>query len=158
MGGRLRQYSVTVISGQPPAEDFMTKKTHPILSSRFISTLAILAALALPGLAQQCSPNKPTVGRPVVGTVGITETVEQIMAREALNPSLFTGRIVEMPEHDEDMYKRPNPKAPKLAQWPPPPNNNNRGSGSGGPPPLNPQPIGINWLGGAIGDTIGYVP
>ena len=67
------------------------------------------------------------IGHPTVGEKGITETVGQIMTREwATYPGELGGFIRDMegramkPDKEEvDRHPRPNPKAPKVSQWPP---------------------------------------
>jgi len=61
------------------------------------------------------------IGIPWQGDSGITETVEQIMAREAAHPFLFDPKSVQptMNEVDEEhRHKKRNKISPRVSQWP----------------------------------------
>lgn len=132
---------------------------NPFSPRFFLSSILAITAwcLVASGSAQQCYPDRPTVGEPWVGEVGITENVEQIMDRERANPNPFLGRFRYMgPEHEIDRkWVRPNPDALPGGSWP---LLSRSASGRGGIGPLNPQPVGTTFAGPAIGDTPGFVP
>jgi hypothetical protein len=123
----------------------------------WIQACALLCLAATgPSSAQTCSPDKPTVGQPWTGQPGITESVGDIMAREAANPERYDGkpRLIG-PEHEVDRnWVKPNPLAPPVSSWPPLPT----GPGGHGGGPYNPQIIGLNFNGPNIAATPGYIP
>ncbi len=82
------------------------------------------------------------VGTPWTGKPGITETVEQLMQREALTPQQPDSKLLREthPEIEGDLVRRPNPLAPNVSQWPPP-----SASGPAAEQVLTPQPIGVNF-------------
>ncbi|HEV2473816.1 MAG TPA: hypothetical protein VGS41_14160, partial [Chthonomonadales bacterium] len=134
-------------------------------------TCAITAALSLTlgaaGLAQ-AGRQGDTVGQPWIGQNGITETVNQIMAREAglaplrnLMPRPADPLVVENREGLPE-----NPASPETSQWPVPvggpqpiiSGSFTRGAGkTGGRRTYNPQPVGVTFLGAQQSESP-YVP
>jgi hypothetical protein len=113
------------------------------------------------------------VGTPWTGQPGITETVGQIMAREALNPAKWNGTrppVEAEPENDADdlvdrALTRPRPGAELFPFWPMPQGGRVL-QGMGGAVrqfpndvgPMAPQTIGLNVTGMTISQTQGYQP
>src|SRR5258708_10542973 len=96
--------------------------------------LAATASLA-------AAPRGDTLGTAWQGSPGITETVEQIMAREerlgaGAQGQEATPRQTHNP-HNPDASPRHNPRAPRLSQWPPP-----DASTPAGQPPEAPHLVG----------------
>jgi len=81
-------------------------------------------------------------GIPWTGAPGITETVDQIMAREALVPRVpRTGLRDVRPEREPEQEKQADPLAPEISRWPPP-----EGVGVAVESLLSPQTPGVNFL------------
>ena len=78
--------------------------------------LVCLLAGALPPVA--AAQEAPTVEGETFTVLGVTETVEDIMTRDAQLP-LGALLIAEKPEPGEREEKEPNPDAPDVSQWPP---------------------------------------
>ncbi len=111
----------------------------------------------------QQQPLGETVGTPWTGMKGVTETVDEIMQRDAMlppdrrSPQRIQVRDAETPDHP----KLVNPLAPAVSQWPPaaPTSKAREGQGHGGhsSPPYSPQTIGTNFLGIVVAEG-GFVP
>ncbi|MBI3834995.1 MAG: hypothetical protein HY287_11760 [Planctomycetes bacterium] len=101
------------------------------------------------------------VGTPTVGEMGITETVEQIMARQAtidaaggppfeIRPMRNHEPREREPRDPRRKHLHQNPDSPATSQWPPP---------NGEPAPDSPQLIGpTNFLAVQISNTAGFIP
>ena len=98
-----------------------------------------------------------TIGIPVDGEPGITETVQEIMDREAMLPADYYARPKPKtnPEFEiERPEKELNPNSPESSQWP------LRNPDDKNPEPLqtdNPQTVGTSILGPTI-SLSGYIP
>src|SRR5213593_2296960 len=124
------------------------------VSLLLVGLWASLAASAAPAPA---GAERDTPGIPWKGQPGVSETVDQIMAREAQHPKTFQSerpiqthrRIVRtVPRLD-------NPLAPATASWHSPifsPSQDRE------PRPLLPQVVGTSFLGAQFSDTPGYIP
>jgi PKD repeat protein len=117
-----------------------------------VSLLAVVPTLPSAGA-------QDTLGTPWQGSPGITETVEQIMARQALldaqdPPPLETdddgGSTKKNPPkqthnpHNPDASPRKNPHSPDVSQWPPPADSM---PVTPPPGPFSPQAVGVGFLG-----------
>jgi hypothetical protein len=101
-----------------------------------------------------------SVGSPQIGPPGFTESVSEIMTREAASAAPHqTGvhqpkrRLVRGPN---DLL--PNPASPAVSQWPPGDGAFTRVPATPGAGAFTPQTVGTSFLGAQISDTIGYVP
>jgi hypothetical protein len=79
--------------------------------------LAVCAGVLAAPASPADSPDE-IVGQTITGGAMATETVADIMARDALLPAVSMP-LRAMPEHAFDHEKEPNPEAPDVAQWPP---------------------------------------
>lgn len=94
-------------------------------------------------------------GVPWSGSHGLTETVDQIMAREKQHPFVLSGVREPKPEPTAPQpIKQDNPAAPQVARWPlsllPPRTGQILG-------PFAPQTVGTSFLGAQVSES-GYVP
>lgn len=133
----------------------MNKLKHKF-TLRLSATLLVASVSLGAVFAQQCSPDKATVGKPWQGERGITETVDQIMSRAnnevILGAPRFTG-----PEHGIDQRpKVKNPNALPVSSWPPKVEEVGIFAGRHGGP-FNPQLIGTTFTGPGLSDS-GFVP
>ena len=122
----------------------------PPVRCRFrVAAGMFLAALAIVTPAR-AADDDPVAGETIVGQ-GVTETVEDIMRRDAaLVPEPFRVRETK-PEHPALQKRRSNPQAPAIPRWP-------AGSapllaGAG----LLPQVVGTSFLGARLSES-GFVP
>src|SRR2546427_443771 len=85
----------------------------------------------------------------------ISETVGEIMARQALVPPGTPSFVREVNPANEvpPPPKHDNPNAPSVSQWPP-----EESSTLAAEQILSPQSIGVNFKAIAFGETPGYVP
>jgi hypothetical protein len=113
-----------------------------------VLTLNVLAAAAV--RAQPAEP-PPIAGETIVGK-GVTETVQDIMAREAaLVPEPFRVRESK-PEHPVLLKERANPAGPAVPRWPP------AAPGAQAPGDTRlPQVVGTSFLGARLSES-GFVP
>ncbi len=129
---------------------------------RFSAAFLLVIALALVGrVASSAEPGQlPTavvgsevLGTPWTGSAGITETVDQIMARDSLTPKLAAGTIIARPEpKGPDRRSFPNdPDSPATSGWPV------LAPGVGASLPYLPQTVGVNFLGIDLNEA-GYIP
>jgi hypothetical protein len=81
------------------------------------------------------------IGEPWIGEAGITESVGQIVARDAAEPlARETPRVRRIRRSSQP--KTENPDAPSVSSWP------ERSAAAGNMiEPKNPQTIGVNWTG-----------
>jgi len=87
-------------------------------------------------------PGPEIEGVPTTGAAGVTETVDQLMEREASVP--FVGRLTVKPEHEfERDDLKSNPDAPAVSQWPPLPAGAKPGVGASSL--FNPQTTGTSF-------------
>lgn len=141
-------------------------KTH--LRAAFAAAVFGCLSLCMSASAGQQAPRKDNPGPPInqpitpwVGERGITETVNEIMARERATPIFKNPPPLYIKgEHGFNRWwARPNPDSPKVAQWPPATNglsaSKPRQTGGGGP--YTPQPIGTNFLGAGLNES-GFIP
>lgn len=124
-------------------------------------SLSASAGQQTPTRGQDAGPPIDTPLKPWVGERGITETVDEIMARERATPifknppPLYLG-----PEHEIDRWwVKPNPTSPRVSQWPPA---GKSGAGAlkserGGGGRLTPQAIGTDFDGANMNES-GFVP
>ena len=127
----------------------------PILTGRkarspavFLWCLGALSATPVPSAWSQESAGSPWTGKP-----GVTETVDQIMARERRAPlDRSRGREVS-PEVDLRKLLPPRQRVPAAAvsQWPPL-------AGAAPGRRFNPQAIGTSFLGIQLSDTAFAIP
>ena len=90
---------------------------------------------------------------PWVGEYGVTETVADIMERERNNPTSFYGEPIFREEFESPRKNLPPTPGLDVSQWPlsdipfyPPVE------------PLNPQTVGVSFLGTQISEGPGYIP
>lgn len=98
-----------------------------------------------------------TVGIPVQGEEGITETVQEIMDREAMLPAdhYLKPKPKTNPEFEIEMpEKQVNPNAPDVSQWPPLSEEEAKKEIQ---QTDNPQTIGANFQGPKLSES-GYLP
>jgi hypothetical protein len=90
---------------------------------------------------------------PWVGDVGVTESVSEIMEREINNPKIFKGVIT--PDEEFESPRKDLPPNPGIdaSQWP-------ISDIAFYPPvePMNPQAVGVSFLGTQISEGPGYIP
>jgi hypothetical protein len=116
---------------------------------------------AAPAVAQLVDEFADTVGEPVVGEQGITETVAEIEAREAAL-GRYVGPPVVWPDMEAEgpdrSYLPQNPLSPDVAQWPPlEPGALHSGASRPGEAPFLPQTVGTSFLGVQASES-GYYP
>ena len=131
----------------------------------FLSTRHSMLALIASVVA--CAPaawaQGPPVGVPQTpwqGERGITETVDQLMARELATP-IFEQKppLYKGPEHELDRTRvRLNPNSPRVSQWPPSTGPKALGRGGRGGGPFNPQTIGASFDGSTFAESVYYPP
>src|SRR5437899_1547582 len=92
----------------------------PFLRMLLVVSLVSGSSLAQDGREAASTPGdaSETAGVPWTGDAGITETVSEIMAREARGPA-----VPAPPREGKPFLRRPtppkyNPSAPAVAQWP----------------------------------------
>ncbi len=116
--------------------------------------LTLVCVLGLnTGIWAQSAASGEIVGTPMQGAMGITETVDQIMARDP-GVSPFPSVFMIGPEHEVEYRKHlpPNPFALPGSQYPPALNSNTRGQFSrGNATPHLPLILGTSFLGGNLG-------
>jgi len=106
---------------------------------------ALAGGLAILDVAAEDRAGLTAVG-PWTGRSGITETVDQIMARETRMSPLGLSQARERKRpYRMELPRAENPSAPDVSRWPPP-------DGPAPPAstivePLNPQPVGANFKG-----------
>jgi hypothetical protein len=105
----------------------------------------------------QPDPVAETAGTPWTGAPGITETVEQIMARQAQTPerSVQSSPVRPRTRLLRDRPPQADPLALEVSQWPAPPapvveESTRR--------PHLPQTVATSFMGAQYSDTVGYVP
>jgi len=139
-----------------------------------VLALALPASLALPTKAQaQTSHSQKTfvsraaqqeassggagAGVPWTGSPGITQTVEEIMARQRLLDAQPQAKLPPHPTKDfeEESYPslKPNPESPVVSQWPALDSSIRILQ-----TPFNPQTVATSFLGMNIGNTVGFIP
>src|SRR4051812_5990376 len=138
----------------------IAKPFSPCIARELILGLACIAAWlsALAAHAQNsATASEETAGVLWTGGPGITETVDQIMARQAAAPKRTdtnTDPTEPHPRHVPVRPQRPDPKAAALAHWPPSSvqavDNTRR--------PRLPQIVSTSFLGAQLSDTPGFVP
>ncbi len=118
-----------------------------------VAALAVVAAVGMCAGARAGSTDEPMAGETIVVGKGVTETVQQIMAREAaLVPEPFRVRETK-PEHPA-LIKRPGgPNGPVVPSWPP----GSQPSAPLGQTTLLPQVVGTSFLGARLSES-GFVP
>ena len=134
----------------------------PLRRPRSTSTCLVVAIVLAAGTAGAVGrqAKDQTVGIPWTGEAGITETVAQIMEREAREHKPWDGKVREADERDEpDRSRLPqNPLAPAVPHWP----WNFQGPNFPTilpPSPLdNPQTVASTFLGPVFSDTPGFIP
>jgi PKD repeat protein len=118
--------------------------------SRLIICIFALAIIS------QAARARDTTGIPWQGERGITETVDEIMARQAVLTPGGQGQDVTPVQthnpHNELASPKHNPRAPKVSQWPPP-----DVTSPVIPPTASPQTVGAGWLGVELADAP-YIP
>ena len=144
-----------------------SRGNRPALRSWMVLSLPLLCGLMLvgPGWGQLAHETEPTVGEPVYGEMGITETVDEIMAREALLER-YIGPPVLWPDMEEDYPDRSHlpqdPDSLDVSQWPLPepgePGVADPSGGHHGGQPLLPQTIGTSFLGAYYSEAGYYYP
>jgi hypothetical protein len=90
---------------------------------------------------------------PWVGEYGITETVADIMEREKNNPTIFNGVLEPREEFESPRADLPPTPGFEVSQWP-------HSDIPFYPPvePMNPQTVGVSFLGTQISEGPGYIP
>ena len=133
------------------------KQPHPMknYSGKLLISVLLVVLGYLFSVSADQGGKKPHQGKPWTGAYGITETVDQIMARPP--PKLRDEREKikgKSPRHiTDELPGSDNPLAPLSPQWPLP----DTPSG-GSQTPLNPQSLGANFQGISYGDTPGFIP
>lgn len=120
-----------------------------------------------PGTVQDLPEIGAMKGIPWTGQAGVTETVQEIMDRDAALPPnnrLVTEIQVKDAEKLDNPRRYMNPKSPRVSQWPAAklagPESRARGDqghGGHGGGPYNPQTVGTSFLGGQLSES-GFVP
>jgi hypothetical protein len=119
----------------------------------------IAAALVLPSAASVLASDRGlhwTVGRPWVGAMGISETVEEIQERAE-----EVGEETAEPENLEALKELLQPDREHLPQNPDSPAVSRTGSGSATEPPAEgdaPQTVGLNFKGARFADINAWPP
>ena len=118
-----------------------------------LSCLALGQPLAVK--APESAPDDRIVGVPWTGAPGITETVAQIMARQALLPAGAPAFVREVnPENEVTLPpKHDNPDSPAVSKWPP-----QEKSAPEMELLFSPQSIGVNFKAISLSETPGYIP
>lgn len=109
------------------------------------SLLGLMAMLfAVSVFAQDAQPGTP----PYTGAMGVSETVADIMARQATLPEDQTLRMGWKPKRIRpDRSALPqNPESPEVASWP-------KATTGYAPPMESPQTLGVNFLGATLSGT-----
>ncbi len=124
------------------------------------AVMCLLCGTSRPAHAQE-GPYQPWIGEK-----GITETVAQIMARDAITPRLPPGTIIEADERDEEAGEpeRDNlpqdPNSPSVPFWPYIKGTDLSGQilpGHGHGDPFNPQTLGTEFNGPTL-SLSGFIP
>jgi hypothetical protein len=124
------------------------------MTHRHRSVLILVCLTLLPLLRAGAQEAREVVGVPWTGASGITETVEQIMAREIGRKPFEWSEAREtrpeprVPRHE----KRENPNAPTASQWPALSDLSPQGN-----PRLSPQTVGTTFLANQLSES-GFVP
>lgn len=119
----------------------------------FKRIISLLAAAVLAGSAvaqNKVGPNGELIGERWVGGMGVTETVEEMVARDAASEGIRFS-IVKV-EKESPIVKAQRPGAPNVASFP---YAKPLGKGYGGP--YAPQTIGTNFEGVGVGES-GFEP
>src|SRR5258707_530494 len=125
----------------------------------FLCVATLTFAMPMRLSASAADSRQESVGKPWTGKPGITESVNQIMARERSQPvNNHKPGDATKELHPRFYPKRPlenNPDAPFLSHWPV---FVNSGATNVTQTPLIPQTVGASFLGAQISDTIGFIP
>ena len=125
---------------------------------RHSCSLAILSALFLfaAGESLEAAQGKAAAetgaqtGVPVVGSMGVTESVREIMDRQRAHPEELVEGETEAEKVPVDRTGLPqNPLSPEAAQWPP----NSARAPLGSPSPLSPQTVGTSFTAATLAGT-----
>ncbi len=126
---------------------------------RPLASVLVVAALIVAGFpgayARASDGDGPQVGVPTEGALGIPETVEQIMEREAARPPRLQPRMHPELEGPDRRTLPQDPRSPALPRWPPAPG---VAPLTGAPAPLAPQTLGISFTGATLADTFAFPP
>jgi hypothetical protein len=132
-----------------------------------LASLGFASSLAQNGDVTPAPPGEAavTVGVVWMGGPGTTETVFEIMDREARSPVTGTIPRVKKPFRRRMVVPRENPDAPPVSQWPPPEEGAVAPDGmlgaSQGIGPLAPQTVGTNFKAISLlapNESFGYPP
>jgi hypothetical protein len=132
----------------------------PSRASLILAALCALILPSAPATAQQSHYTDP-YGQ-WVGEPGITEMVDQIMARDRLLTPEQRDAVTYKPWRGQDRSHLPsNPSSPAVAQWPPAPSGPQRiiptAPGHHGGAPDNPQLLGTSFLAAQSSES-GFIP
>jgi len=117
-----------------------------------VAVLLAAAVLATSAGTHAAAPDQTIAGETIQGK-GVTETVQDIMNREAaLVPEAFRVRESKA-EHPALLKRGRNPSAPAVSSWPPGP----RPGATFGQDTLLPQVVGTSFLGARLSES-GFVP
>src|SRR5882672_6150027 len=127
--------------------------------SFFLGGAIFTCAMAMAPIASAVDSHQEAIGQPWTGGPCVTESVNQIMARDRARPAAqHTPGAAPKELHPRFYPKRPlenNPEAPFLSHWPAFVNS----SAANEPQtPLIPQTVGSSFLGAQISDTVGFIP
>ena len=134
----------------------------PVYPIEVSATLAARVLRKGPAGEKQAPPAvAEIVGVPVAFDAGITETVDQLMARERLRPAQPVMPLRETHhelELEDEMVMEADPNAPPpLSHWPPIVNEPAPMSSVSGPVPLLPQTVGTSFKGVGSSES-GFIP
>ena len=139
-----------------------------LLGSKRMHFTAVMAGIGLclwamssglPALAQAPPQGVETMGTPWYGDLGVTETVDEIMARARIDDAFIGPKLrVQIEPQEVDREHLPqNPDAPAVSQWPPKDLETADFFGKTDAP-KNPQTVGTSFLGVQISETPGWIP
>lgn len=114
--------------------------------------IAVLASFA--GAQNKVNARGEMIGERWVGAMGVTETSDEIMAREKPYEGLFN--LHTKAEIELEFEKKQNPASPKVAFWPPRSNQGPLTSGGKGGS-IGPRIVGVQWD-GALSSESPYEP
>ncbi|MBK5285068.1 MAG: hypothetical protein JJE25_06665 [Bacteroidia bacterium] len=118
---------------------------------KIISSFCLAFCAAYLFLPLLVSAQNTQTGIPWTGAIGITQTVEQIIAQDTSHAA-FNGQVIVPREHETNLHKANNPDAPDVPSY------SARNHQTGAKSIVPTQTIGVNFLASAFGNTVGYVP
>ena len=125
----------------------------------FLTLAGQAVVFVLLGTMASAAPAKKKVaatdrGVRIATSAPVTQTVEQIMARQLAMPQRLTPRL--HPEHEVERRGLPHRSgSPKRSNWPPLPDEGTRLRET---PPFAPQTLGTSFTGATLADTFAFPP